>query len=219
MWTILTRERQRLSRDIHDVSGQYIVSILFRLAALERTVTDSRLLAHFSNLRQTLTRFSEELQQIATGERVGVPLGYRLVAALADLIGRWEMEVEIEARFRHRGMNRDLDNRTAETIYRIVQEALTNIAKHAATASAVTIRLRRMPDSVSIVIEDDGRGPDSAIDTARARRGSGIAGMSQRVAELGGAFSIRTRPGGKGTRLAATIPLVASPLQPVGVTR
>ncbi|MCX5578533.1 sensor histidine kinase [Kaistia terrae] len=211
-WEIVERERQRFSRDIHDVSGQYIVSMLFRLAALERNVTDLRLLSQFADLRETLTHFSEELQQLATGERPGVPPGYRLVASLSDLIGRWENQVGITTRFRHHGMNRpDLDDRTTEAVFRIVQEALTNIAKHATTASMVTIRLRLMPDYLMLLIEDDGYGPGPASTTeaANARKRCGIAGMIQRVTELGGTFAIRARRGSKGTRLVATIPLLA----------
>lgn len=207
---IVERERQRFSRDIHDVSGQYIVSILFRLAALEKTVTDPRLLSQFADLRETLTHFSEELQQLATGERPGVPPGYRLVASLSDLIARWESQVGIATRFRHHGMNRlDLDDRTTEAVFRIVQEALTNIAKHAAAASTVTIRLRLMPEYLMLLIEDDGSGPGPASTTevARARKRRGIAGMLQRVTELGGTFAFRARRGSKGTRLVATIPL------------
>ncbi|WP_083931328.1 sensor histidine kinase [Kaistia granuli] len=217
-WSILTRERQRLSRDIHDVSGQYIVSMLFRLAAIEKTVTDPRLLSDFVDLRKTLTHFSEELQQVAAGGRVGVPPGYYLVTALTDLVERWQGEIGIATRFRHRGMNRpDVDDRTAETVYRIIQEALTNIAKHAATASTVSIRLRRMPDYLMLQIEDDGSGPGAAIleDSDPKRRRSGVVGMSQRVAELGGTFSIRPRRGA-GTRLLATIPLKTSILRRPG---
>lgn len=209
--TILERERQRLSRDIHDVSGQYIVAILFRLATLERGTTDQGLLVHVAEIRATLIRLTKELEGIAAGERPGVPPGPILVAALSNLIAQWEDQIGIPARFLHQETDRlDIGDAAAEAVFRIVQEALTNIAKHAASASSVTVQLEGTPASILLTIEDDGtQVVPSQAGTSHSRRRAGVAGMSARIAELGGSFSIQKRAAG-GTRLEATIPLGSS---------
>jgi signal transduction histidine kinase len=206
------QERDRIARDIHDVSGRYIISMLFQLAAIEKNQADPSLLQALAELRVTLTGFSENLQDIANSERRGVPRARHLATAVADLVSEWEGQIGIPARFRHRGLTRAaIDDRTAEAAFRIIQEGLTNIAKHAASANLVTVALVAEADRLTLEIEDDGEGPGPAprCDEGRHQH-CGIAGMLQRVSELGGTFSIRPRGALPGTRLVATMPLQAA---------
>jgi signal transduction histidine kinase len=126
--------------------------------------------------------------------------------------------VGIVARFRHRGLGHaSIDDRIAEATFRIAQEGLTNIAKHAASASLVMVSLRAKGDRLTLEIEDDGSGPGPAprLDDGPFRPRCGIAGMLQRATELGGTFSLRPRRAMPGTRLCATMPLRrAGPPQP-----
>jgi signal transduction histidine kinase len=207
---IVEQERRRLSRDLHDVSGQYIVAMLFQLAAIERTQGEPSLLQSLAELRTTLTSFSEDLQGLARGVRQGVPRGAHLETAISDLVSQWEGQVGIVARFRHRGLARAaIDDRIAEAAFRIAQEGLTNIAKHAASASLVTVSLEAKGDRLTLEIEDDGtgRGPAPRFDEGRLRPSCGISGMLQRATELGGTLSLRPRRAMPGTRLCATMPL------------
>lgn len=204
------RERQRIARDIHDVSGRYIVSMLFQLAAIEKDQSDPFLLQALAELRVALTAFSEDLQDITKSERHGVPRAAQLVTAVSQLVSDWEGQIGIAARFRHRGLNSArFDDRTAEATFRIIQEGLTNIAKHAASASLVTVALRAEADRLMLEIEDDGTGagPAPRFDGHRLHQQCGIAGMLQRATELGGTFSIRPRQAMPGMRLVASLPL------------
>lgn len=206
---IADRERHRLSRDIHDVSGQYIVSMLFQLSAIEHRQADPTLLPALAELRATLTHFSEDLHGLAKGARRGVPCGAHLATALADLVSLWERQVGIVTRFRHRDAAQDgIDDRTAEAVFRIAQEALTNVAKHAASATLVTVSLGVKAGQLTLKIMDNATAPGPArFNAEHVRHRCGIAGMRQRATELGGTLTIRPRRDMPGTKLSATLPL------------
>ena len=218
---LAARDRRRIARGVHDHAGQYFVGIMLRLAALELLANDHDLRAALRELHTTVAKFRDELRAICAGERCGVPSGSSLMAALADLIPQWEREVGIAARFDREVLDSgELDDETAEVIFRVVQEALTNVAKHASQASQVSVRLhlkrqldRRM---LSLEIEDDGLAR-SAQEAPCPTVGphNGIIGMRERVAELGGHFDVRHRVG-KGTRVVAMIPVDKLAKDPYG---
>ena len=203
------KERLRISRDLHDHAGQYLVGVALRLAALEMTVADPSMSRAFADLRQLLDRFCDELRAISAGERRGIPFGCHLTTALSELTAKWESETGIAIRFcsvRTGGI--EPDDATTEVIYRIAEEALTNIAKHAINASHVTVRLEFAPVQVKLTIEDDGPGLNSlrkGEDGRPVRRG-GITNMHERLAERGGQLVICCPPTG-GTSLVATVPI------------
>jgi signal transduction histidine kinase len=93
-------------------------------------------------------------------------------------------------------------------IYRVVQEALTNVAKHA-QATSCRVALQRLPASVLVTVEDDGRGMESmSIDGPQARAGVGLVGVRERVSRLSGTVRVETRAG-NGTRLTIVLPVAA----------
>ena len=210
---LVQRERQRRARDVHDHAGQYFVGIMLRLAALELLTTDRNVRDSLRELHTTVAKFRDELRAICAGERCGVPSGNLLMAALADLIPKWEQEVGIAARFD--GEIKDLgelDDATAEAIFRVVQEALTNVAKHASYASQVSVSLRLKQQLkqriLSLEIEDDGIAKPGLRKDRRwnGEHHGGLVGMRERVAELGGHFDV-CHQDGQGTRLVAMIPI------------
>ncbi|MCA1406415.1 hypothetical protein I6F26_18500 [Ensifer sp. IC3342] len=207
-------ERRRLARDIHDLSGQYIVAALFRLDALERASGDGTLSRHCNDVREMLVQLSRELEKVTSGSESATPDGSDLITALSDLIGRWENHIGIATRFLHEAAKDfRIDDATAETLFRITQEGLTNVAKHAATASLVTIRLRQIATCLALTIEDDGTGkgrPPMPQDGG-FHRPSGIAGMRERVAELGGTLTLERTA--RGTRLTVAVPTERSSVQ------
>jgi signal transduction histidine kinase len=98
-----------------------------------------------------------------------------------------------------------------------VQEALTNVLKHA-SASTCTVRLVRRDDHVHLTVDDDGRGIESVVDpTGPARRGLGIIGMRERAASLSGTFAIQNRPEG-GTHISVRLPLMPPAVIPFPAT-
>jgi signal transduction histidine kinase len=118
----------------------------------------------------------------------------RLAATVSEQSGT---QVDLEA---HLGEQR-LAGEVETTLYRIVQEALTNVVKHA-EATRASVTLTRKPGSVVAVVEDDGRG----FDVAAANGGLGLIGMRERLAVVGGRLSIEASPG-SGTTLVAEVPL------------
>jgi signal transduction histidine kinase len=205
----VARERQRIVRDLHDHAGQYFVGIKLRLAALELRATEQPLCDALRELQATVTRFNDELSAICAGQRCGVPRGHSLVATLETLIPQWASEVGIAARFKPGPTNLDdIDDATAEVVFRVVQEALTNVAKHAAQASRVSVRLWLESQMLKLEIEDDGLAACTRpiVSPRSARRCRGIIGMRERVAELGGQFAVRHLTG-RGTRVVATFPV------------
>jgi signal transduction histidine kinase len=121
---------------------------------------------------------------------------------LKTLVDRWEAETDVATRFRAVNGSRPLPPRVEVALYRVCQEALTNIASHA-RASRVTVRLVATPEAVQLTVRDDGHGfdPSSVADDRH-----GIVGMRERVEMLGGSLEIGSDPG-KGTRLDVTVPL------------
>jgi signal transduction histidine kinase len=118
----------------------------------------------------------------------------------AAVAGRTALEIGVEARLDER-----LPLPIEETLYRIAQEALHNVVKHAAAHSA-QVRVRVTGDDVELTVEDDGTGIEPRATESRDKLG--LVGMRQRAEQLGGQFAIGRRPGG-GTRLVVTVPVGA----------
>jgi signal transduction histidine kinase len=203
-------ERRRLSRDLHDHAGQYLVSIMFQLAALERRIGDDATRNQLHELSAIVARFSDELRALCAGGGLAPPDD--IVAALSDLSKTWAQQVGIAVKFEHSENDfSDADSAAAEAIFRISQEALTNVAKHALNASHVSLRLSGDATHVRLEIEDNG-----CVDQLDPRvqvvpdspYSCGVLGMWERVSELGGQFAIE-KIAGVGTRVSATIPIKA----------
>jgi signal transduction histidine kinase len=128
--------------------------------------------------------------------------GRPLSEAINALVERWEAETGIAVRYRAVNGSRPLPPSVEAALYRICQEALTNVARHAG-AERATVRLVATPDRVRLVVEDDGRGFD-ASEVPEDRHG--IVGMRERAEVLGGTLEVRSGPG-EGTRIEATVPL------------
>lgn len=209
-------ERQRISRDLHDHAGQYLVGIALRLAALERKVADPSTNRAFAELRQLLDRFCDELRSISRGEHPGLPLGCDLVKALINLTSEWESETGIAVHFRSEVTSNAIDpdttrvepdTATSEAMFRIAQEALTNIAKHATNASHVTVQLEFARDLLTLTVADDGPGFEPGRGAGRPVRRGGLINMHERLTERGGQLVISCPPTG-GTSVVAMVPIV-----------
>ena len=203
----IRQERQRISRDLHDHAGQYLVDIMLRLAALEQVSSDPSVKGAFAGIRQLLARFDDELVAISAGELRGVPVGAELIPALTQLTGQWERETGIPIDFHAEQANGiEPDDATTEMIFRIAQEALTNVAKHATKASQVNVRLEFTSERIELSIEDDGVGLNSSHGEGRPIRRGGIINMQERLAERGGQLVVLSPPTG-GTKVVAMIPV------------
>ena len=194
-------ERRRLARELHDQTGQELTSVLLGLKAVEEATTDAERVDALGAVRGQVVETLRDVRRLAVELRPKALDDFGLVAALERLRDTFSeqtgMRVDLESQLGAR-LPRDVET----ALYRIVQEALTNIVKHA-QAGSVSIVITRSSRAVSAVIEDDGRGfvPDDESD------GLGLVGIGERLALLGGKLKIESSPGA-GTTLVAEVPLL-----------
>ena len=193
-------ERRRLARELHDQTGQELTSVLLGLKAVEEAKTDEERTAALAGVREQVVETLHDVRRLAVELRPKALDDFGLVAALERLRETFTeqtgMRVELEAQIGDR-----LPSDVETALYRIVQEALTNIVKHA-QATSVSIVLARSPRAITAVIEDDGRGfaPDAGSE------GLGLLGMGERLALLGGKLKLESSPDA-GTTIVAEVPL------------
>jgi two-component system, NarL family, sensor histidine kinase UhpB len=201
------QERQRIARELHDETSQVLTSLLISLAVLEESIetqeareriADTRALAH-STLR-AIRNLSIDLRPSALDD-----LG--LLPALRWYVKEYQKKCSIEVEFHAPGFKERLPAEMETALYRIVQECLTNTAKHA-NARRVTILLKEDIDKVYARIVDDGRGFDyeALLKAPIQERGLGLAGMYERAVLLDGTLNIQSIPG-QGTTIEVSIPL------------
>ena len=192
-------ERRRLARELHDQTGQELTSVLLGLKAVEEATNDAERYEALRSVREQVVETLHDVRRLAVELRPKALDDFGLVPALERLrdtfVEQTGMRVDLESQIRER-----LPTDVETALYRIVQEALTNIVKHA-QARAVSIVLDQSPRAVTAVIEDDGRGftPD------HGREGLGLLGMGERLALLGGRLKIESSPGA-GTTIVAEVP-------------
>ena len=185
-------ERRRLERDLHDGAQQRLVSIGLALRHVQRGLpVPSREAEELDATVAQLSDAIDELRELARGVRPAA-LDEGLAAALRELATRSPLRIRIEA------TDERFDDRLETAAYFVASEALTNAAKHA-DASEVTVSAARLNGSLIVRVSDDGTG--GAIPS----EGSGLAGMTDRVAALGGSLTVES-PAGRGTVVTAELP-------------
>lgn len=200
-------ERNRLAREIHDTLAQGLTAI-----ALQLETADALLDANPANARAAvqralaLTRANLEEARRSVLDLRAAPLEQRTFCdALRDLVAQYGTEWKFETDFQIIGGNHPLPIRIEAGLYRIAQEALTNVARHA-DAKHVSVRWTTTPEGVELTIEDDGRG----FDTEALSKGRfGLVGLNERARLLGGTLEVCSVPG-EGTSLTITVPLESS---------
>ncbi|MGZ3253038.1 MAG: PAS domain-containing sensor histidine kinase [Burkholderiaceae bacterium] len=201
------QERTRISREIHDDLGGNLTAIKMALALLTRRLPteDESLLEKANYVDSLVDRTIESVHKISGDLRPGI-LDFGLVAAIRWQINEFEKQVGIACEFSSNKNEIDLHLDQATALFRIFQEALTNISKHA-KASRVIVKLVRSNRSVRLEVIDNGKG---LISKDRLKPKSfGIRGMIERANALGGDLSVSTRPEG-GCLVAIKIPLMAT---------
>jgi two-component system, NarL family, sensor kinase len=197
-------ERNRLAREIHDTLAQGLTATALQLESADALLDAGSEKAHGPLRRAlSLTRSNlEEARRSVLDLRASPLEGRPLSEALKALVERWEAETGIAARYGAVNGSRPLPPSVEAALYRICQEALTNVARHAG-AERATVRLVATPDRVRLAVEDDGSGFDAAgVPEDR----HGIVGMRERAEVLGGTLEVRSEPG-EGTRIEVTAPL------------
>lgn len=204
--TVREEERTRIARELHDELGQALTALRFDLGWLRGKSAplgpqaSERVAAALGVVEQTivsLRRISEDLRP-AMLDSLG------LAAALENHVAQFVQRTGIACDLRMNREEFEVDGTLATAVFRIVQEALTNVVRHAG-AARVAVCIDQSDDDeeggIRLVVEDDGRGFDVANRTKRF----GLLGMRERVAMLGGSLEIDSRPG-RGTRVEAWLP-------------
>ena len=188
-------ERKRLSRELHDGIGQNLYSHLITISRL-KSESDHELI---DQMLEEATELIEEVREISWELRPSVLDDLGLIPAIRSFLNRYSEHYDIDVFFECFLHNR-LESAIEVTIYRIIQEALTNIRKYAEVEEASVI-IREMDDIVRVMVEDKGKGfdPDSLAG------GVGVISMEERAKSVAGELSISSKPG-KGTKIIAEIP-------------
>jgi signal transduction histidine kinase len=194
-------ERARLARELHDETGQALTSILLGLKSLEDSAAgDGR--AAVAELRALVVSTLQDVRRLAVELRPAALDDFGLVPAIERLRDSVEEQSELSVDVQSELGDERLPADTETALYRIAQEAFTNVLKHAG-AHRVAVKLSRRDDAVTLVVHDDGKG----FDQAEIRDGSlGLVGMRERVALLGGRLAIESSEGA-GTMLRAEVPV------------
>lgn len=188
-------ERRKLALELHDEVGQVLTGLTFQLAAA-RGMTGLQAL---NEAQTTVHALTELVRQMALDLRPQVLDRYGLLAALEWHIARFQAKTGITVNLRQQGLDRRFAPEVEIAAFRVVQEALTNVARHSG-ADFATVQLYG-DGALTLVIRDAGRG----FDPARRTDSSGLGGMRERVELLGGALVIEATPGG-GTVVIAELP-------------
>jgi signal transduction histidine kinase len=195
-------ERTRLARELHDETGQALTSILLGLKPLEDALGDHPAHAALGGLREQVVSALQDVRRLAVELRPAVLDDFGLVPALERLTEAFAEQSEIRVDFHSALGELRLPGEVETAVYRVVQESLTNVLKHA-NAHNVSVSVARRESGVAAVIEDDGSGFDQrTVNT----EGIGLIGMRERLALIDGRLGIESRPGA-GTTVVAEVPL------------
>jgi signal transduction histidine kinase len=208
------RERQRMAHEIHDTLAQGFTSIVMNLEAAEGDVpvSSDRAQHHLEQARLTARESLTEARRLVWALRPEPLENATLPEALQRLAERWSTESGIVATVATTGTLHPLPSEVEATLFRVAQEALNNVRKHARGASRAALTISYMGDTITLDVRDDGAGFDPAREAERKRDrdsgGFGLKGMRERIEGVGGALSIESAPG-EGSTLAVELPVTA----------
>lgn len=196
-------ERRHLARELHDEIGQTLTGLRFVLEAAGRAASEN-VQPHLDEAQTLVNELIARVRDLSLELRPAMLDDLGLLPALLWLIERYTAQTQIHVDFGHSGLEQRFPPEIETAAYRIIQEALTNIARHA-NENEAAIRLWVDDDVLQLQVEDWGAGFD--VNAAlEANRSSGLSGMRERAGSLGGRLRIESVPG-VGTRVEAELPL------------
>jgi two-component system CheB/CheR fusion protein len=198
-------EEQRIAHDLHDLSSGNLASLGIELARLseQAAAAPERVGPELRTLQKKVHELGASMHDLARRIHPSIIRELGLVKALQGECQSLEDRCAIAAKLHVRGYTDDLPSAVALCIFRVVQEALRNVARHSG-AGQVEVRLNATPQAVALTVRDDGGGFDAH--TARHEGGMGLVGMADRVSSVGGSIEVDSAPG-KGTAVRVSIPL------------
>ncbi|MGA2822828.1 MAG: HAMP domain-containing protein [Bacteroidales bacterium] len=196
------KERQRLSREIHDGIGQSLIALKLRLESL-LYMNDPEIKDQIRTLKDQFNVTIDEIRRISNNLMPSVLEVFGITLALKNLCEETEEHGVLKILFQTTGDLEDINTKTKTYLYRIAQEALNNILKHSG-AKEVTFTLSLSKDSITFILRDDGIGFD--VEKAAFGNGNGLHNMRERVALMQGTINILSSAG-EGTTLIINVPV------------
>jgi PAS domain S-box-containing protein len=190
-------EQRRISRELHDQMGQSLAALLLGLKSLKDSVKDESTTESIQRLQDITNRIADEMHSLIRELRPTALDDLGLHTALTNYLDEWSHRSNVAIDFHSNGfLGERLDGQLESTIYRIVQEAVNNVIKHA-NAKNISIILERRGRRVLLIVEDDGIGFDAEamMKMPAKNRRFGLLGMQERVALVDGSLSIESTPG------------------------
>lgn len=198
-------ERKSISRELHDHLGQTLLAILLQIQSIQDP--EGRSDSAYKNVEQSIRQAIDEIHRLAWGMRPSILDDYGLDSALARHIEEISRHVEFEIDYSYSSPpdTGRLPGRIEVCLFRIAQEAITNIQRHAYASHASVVLLRQLHE-ITMIVEDNGQGFNPSILQEKRDKCLGFIGMKERVNLLGGKVTVESVPG-EGTTIRVKIPL------------
>jgi signal transduction histidine kinase len=214
LFSVQENERRRISLELHDELGQSMAALKMQIGSIARRLGDvpaEEMTTVCNDMRKNINQIIENVRRLARDLSPVVLDDLGLQAAIEYLVNNFSKIYNVEIKYRYTDINHLFDEESQRIIYRILQEALTNIGKHA-QAKNVSLIIENKDYEILFTVKDDGKGFNvrKTLDKRATDRGMGLAAMSERVRILGGKINIVSRPG-----IDTTITFTA----PIKVTR
>lgn len=207
LFTIQEEERKRLSRELHDETSQSLASLLAYMKVLLSKLTDDKQKELLLGARDVAINVLGGLRKMAVELRPPVLDDLGIAAAMAKYITHFSAQQHLPVSFSAPDDKLIIGNELSLALYRILQESLTNISKHA-SATEVNITLTKNPTTITLLITDNGLGlRPGELESARQNNRLGVYGMKERVELLGGIFNFHSLSG-QGTTITVTLPII-----------
>jgi two-component system sensor histidine kinase UhpB len=205
----IEEERSRISRELHDTLGQHLAALSIELKSIaEQPPGSTPLRQRVVKLQKSVRLIEDELDRLSYELRPLALDDLGLEEALRTHVQNWSGETGVPVELHTHGLRTGrLPPLVETTVYRVAQEALTNVRKHA-QASRVGLIVERRAGELRVVVDDDGRGFDSAAVNSQGGRHLGLRGMNERALLIGASLEIESVPG-RGTTVYLVIPLQA----------
>jgi two-component system sensor histidine kinase UhpB len=206
MLRVQEAERTRISREIHDELGQMLTAISLNVNNIAKTVPSSLLKRDIQSVRQLLEQATDFIHRLSHQIHPGMLEDLGLVPALRYLLRSLKESAGMDVKLIVLGAAGKASLEQKAAMYRVAQESLTNVLKHAGTSRA-SVTVRNSAEAIELQVLDKGKGftLSRMSGSEGTRLGLGLVGMRERVQSLGGMFVIRSRPG-KGTSVRVRIP-------------
>jgi signal transduction histidine kinase len=194
-------ERKSIARELHDEVGQTLTALGIEIGNIERLRNSAQFEEHVADAKALAQETLKTVRNLAMGLRPSMLDDSGLVPALKWQVREFTKRMNVSVDLQIDGALDDLPDTVSTCVYRVVQEALTNCARHA-RASHIRVSVHGQSDYLSLAIQDDGVG----FNPAAVSSGTGVIGIEERVRELGGSLKIDSQPN-RGTLLTVGIPL------------